>query len=192
MFRLIITRDKDKVNETFFVQSEVTIGRRRDNDVCLHDSTVSGHHARLMIEGEAPVLEDLGSTNGTYVNGKRVGRCRLSGAEVIVIGKHTLQFQSLAAPMESEQRDPTQQLSRRELDKLLASALHDRPRSVGAKSATAKTLNWIAQDGHGTWWGFENPPEMNGDGWVDPRGGICIRLKEEPPGQSWQDSLHRI
>lgn len=192
MFRLIITRDKDKVNEAFFDQPEVTIGRQQDNDVCLHDSTVSGHHARLVQQHGLTMLEDVGSTNGTYVNGKRVIRCDLMGTEVIVIGKHQLQFQAIPAMEEHERPDPTQQLNRRELDALLAAALRDQPRSTTLRATTAKTLSWIAQDRQGTWWGFENRPECVDNTWMDPQSGHRIRLKDEQANTAWQDSLQEI
>jgi len=192
MFRLIITREKDRVNEAFFDQGEVTIGRQQDNDVCLHDTTVSGHHARVLQREDGIVLEDLGSTNGTYVNGERVSRYDLRGTEVIVIGKHRLEFQPLPVEPERERRDPTQQLSRRELENLITSAMRDQPRSAALRATTAKTLNWIAQDSAGTWWGFSNQPECQADGWVDPQSGPRIRLKDERPNPAWQDTLQKI
>ena|GEM_PF-562191 len=49
-----------------------TIGRREENSLCLHFRTVSGNHASLIIQGNELFLEDLQSTNGTYVNGDRI------------------------------------------------------------------------------------------------------------------------
>ncbi|HKK05228.1 MAG: FHA domain-containing protein [Gammaproteobacteria bacterium] len=192
MFRLIITRDTETVNEALFDQGEVTIGRQQDNDICLQDTTVSGHHARLVERDTGAMLEDLGSTNGTYVDGKRVQRCDLRGAEIIVIGKHKLEYQPIPADVEGERRDPTQQLDRNELESLIATAMGNQSRSATLRNATTKTLNWIAQDSGGTWWGFENRPECKDNGWVDPQGGHRIRLKNERANGAWQDTLQKI
>ena len=54
------------------VESAVTIGRDEGADVQLPDKTISRRHAALRIEGETAVVEDLGSRNGTFVNGTRV------------------------------------------------------------------------------------------------------------------------
>lgn len=51
-----------------------TLGREENNDIVLNDNFVSGEHARLLWNGRGWVLQDLGSTNGTLVNGKRVKR----------------------------------------------------------------------------------------------------------------------
>ncbi len=55
-----------------FDRSEISIGRGDDNDLVLNERGVSGRHARLVIRGQGLSLEDLGSTNGTYVNGERI------------------------------------------------------------------------------------------------------------------------
>ena len=80
-------REGRKRVETFF-RLPVRIGRSDDNDLVLNDSTVSKHHARVTRDNGAYYLEDLGSTNGTRVNGRRIRRCRLRGGESIHFGKH--------------------------------------------------------------------------------------------------------
>lgn len=54
------------------VQREVTIGRRTDNTLVLEEDYVSGHHAKIYLRNNDCILEDLGSTNGTLLNGRRV------------------------------------------------------------------------------------------------------------------------
>lgn len=68
----------------------LTIGRRAENDIVIDHMGVSGQHARLDLEGETLVLTDLQSTNGTFVNGKRVERAELRPNDWITIGKHIL------------------------------------------------------------------------------------------------------
>ena len=72
----------------------VTIGRSEDNDIHMKDSTVSSQHAKIVTYYNASYIEDLGSTNGTYVNGKRVQKHILHPGDVISLGTHTLKMES--------------------------------------------------------------------------------------------------
>lgn len=71
-----------------FEADRLTVGRARDSIVRLgsHDTAASSHHAELLVERGRFVVQDLGSKNGTYVNGKKVERCRLDGGETIAFG----------------------------------------------------------------------------------------------------------
>ncbi len=76
---------------------EVRIGRAPDNTLVIGQDRVSAHHARIVREGSALILEDLNSTNGTYANGGRVptgGRFRLSAGDIVTIGTWLLMFRS--------------------------------------------------------------------------------------------------
>lgn len=70
------------------IRREITIGRKNDNMLKLEDPYASSHHARLYIKnGKDCVIEDLGSTNGTLLNGKKLnGRQYLSSGDEIKIG----------------------------------------------------------------------------------------------------------
>jgi hypothetical protein len=66
------------------------IGRRPDCDLTLRDDAVSGHHARIIWDGNGWILEDLGSRNGTYVNGERASRpVPLQTGDAIRVGNGT-------------------------------------------------------------------------------------------------------
>ena len=71
----------------------LTIGRAPDNAVIVDNPAVSGHHARVFSESGAVILEDLNSTNGTFVNGQHTTRHVLRNGDVVVVGKHQLVFE---------------------------------------------------------------------------------------------------
>jgi hypothetical protein len=73
-------------------QSELLVGRHRDCDVVLLGSTVSRRHARLVFRDGNWVLQDLESTNGTTVNGVRVGRCEVRPGDLVELGDTRLQI----------------------------------------------------------------------------------------------------
>lgn len=70
--RLIITSGPRKGTEVALGAIPVTIGRHPDSDLVIQDDYSSTHHARLVPNGASWLLEDLSSTNGTYVNGRRL------------------------------------------------------------------------------------------------------------------------
>ena len=69
-----------------------SIGRSRDNDIHLADERASRHHARIELQQGVSVICDLGSVNGTFVNGQRVMRQALSNGDEIRIGESRLRF----------------------------------------------------------------------------------------------------
>jgi pSer/pThr/pTyr-binding forkhead associated (FHA) protein len=78
----------------FTVGVGLTIGRAPDNTVIIDNPAVSGHHARVFSESGAVILEDLNSTNGTFVNGQHSTRRVLRSGDVLLIGKHQLVFEN--------------------------------------------------------------------------------------------------
>ena len=78
----------DRAGETVsLIGRGLTIGRRTTNDLALQDSSVSGRHARLSIEGGHVMVIDFGSTNGTFVDDKRVEECDLKPGDKVRFGK---------------------------------------------------------------------------------------------------------
>ena len=75
------------VTERTFDQDVITIGAIEDNDLVINDDTVSRHHCRIHVDGGAYMIEDLGSTNGTFVNRVRIKEAWLSHGQVITLGK---------------------------------------------------------------------------------------------------------
>ena len=102
MPKLIVSIDGVVVKEYQLIKDRSTIGRRPYNDVVIDNLAVSGEHAVVqMVDGRA-VLEDLGSTNGTYVNGKAIKKQELAHDDTIEVGKYKLKFvdgDTISAPV---------------------------------------------------------------------------------------------
>lgn len=91
MAKLIITLDGSVVKEHTLGKERTTIGRKPGNDLQLDDATVSGQHAAILLLQNAYV-EDMGSTNGTLLNGKTITKRMLNHGDVIRIGQHEFKF----------------------------------------------------------------------------------------------------
>ena len=102
MARLILSLDNQVLAEYNMTKERYTIGRLPDNDVRIDNPAVSGHHSLIINILNDSFLEDLNSTNGTYVNGKLIKKHALQDGDVITIGHHQLKFSEQAAA-ESDQ-----------------------------------------------------------------------------------------
>jgi predicted component of type VI protein secretion system len=92
MARLILSLDNQVLAEYNMTKERYTIGRLPDNDVRIDNPAVSGHHSLIINILNDSFLEDLNSTNGTYVNGKLIKKHALQNGDVITIGHHQLRF----------------------------------------------------------------------------------------------------
>ena len=92
MPKLILKFDDRELTECAVGTHPVTIGRLPDNSLVIDNPAVSGRHARVYKEGNHYVLEDLKSTNGTFVNDKPVARHTLLEGDRVLVGKHHLFF----------------------------------------------------------------------------------------------------
>jgi len=81
---------QDRVLKEYAIGMMATIGRQADNTIVIDSSAVSGHHASLFNDGGFLAVEDLQSTNGTFVNGVRVSRKILKHGDVLQVGAHRL------------------------------------------------------------------------------------------------------
>ena len=102
MARLILSLDNQVLAEYNMTKERYTIGRLPDNDVRIDNPAVSGHHSLIINILNDSFLEDLNSTNGTYVNGKLIKKHALQHSDVITIGHHQLRFSDQQVP-ETEQ-----------------------------------------------------------------------------------------
>lgn len=90
---LLMVKRGPNAGSTFMLEGDVTtVGRNPDSDVFLDDITVSRHHAELQCRDGAFFVHDVGSLNGTYVNGERVDATRLASGDEVQIGRFKLVF----------------------------------------------------------------------------------------------------
>ena len=92
----LILRLEEQVLKQYDMGMTASIGRLSDNSVMIDNPAVSSHHACVFRDGDQFVVEDLQSTNGTFVNGTRVSRRALQSGDVMTIGKHQLVLDQLA------------------------------------------------------------------------------------------------
>jgi len=92
MPRMVVAIDGVVVKEVLLTQERTTVGRRPYNDVVIDNLAVSGEHAVVVMSGDDVELQDLGSTNGTYVNGKPIKRQLLRNGDVVEMGKYQIRF----------------------------------------------------------------------------------------------------
>src|ERR1700741_5568919 len=92
MARLILSLDGSVMAEYNMNKERYTIGRLPDNDIRIDNPAVSGHHSLIINILNDSFLEDLNSTNGTYVNGKLIKKHAMQHGDVITVGHHQLLY----------------------------------------------------------------------------------------------------
>lgn len=216
MFTLSVSHKDKPYKEITFSLGTVTLGRRVDNQVRLDDITVSGHHAKLVTLNGPTFIQDLGSTNGTYVNGQRIGKRALGDGDEITIGPYRLIYHiskqteksrdsetSATGPRaDTPQTDAdadapdtafqaNSEYERREpFD--IEQALRNSRSGKGDLSLIPEGIQWIAQDAYGIWWGYEQRPFPGKDGWNPLKLTSFIRIGEAEPNPEWEKTLREI
>jgi pSer/pThr/pTyr-binding forkhead associated (FHA) protein len=92
MPKMIVSIDGVVIKEVQLTKERTTLGRRPYNDVVIDNLAVSGEHAALQMNGNEVMVEDINSTNGTYVNGKAVKKQALQNGDTIEVGKYKIKF----------------------------------------------------------------------------------------------------
>ena len=92
MPRMIVSIDGVVIKEVQLTKERTTLGRRPYNDIVIDNLAVSGEHAVIHMSEHEVEIEDLGSTNGTYVNAKAVKRQDLRNGDTIEVGKYKIRF----------------------------------------------------------------------------------------------------
>ena len=140
MARLILSLDSQVLAEYNMSKERYTIGRLPDNDVRIDNPAVSGHHSLIINILNDSFLEDLNSTNGTYVNGKLIKKHALQHGDVITIGHHQLRFaDQQTGAAEQDEFEKTMVIPAGQQDAaLLAKAEEAAAVAAAADAATAK------------------------------------------------------
>ncbi len=99
-FQLVIAEGKEAGREFVFEQSSVVIGRTSECDIVLYDPGVSRKHARIFAEGEGYFVEDMGSSNGTKVNGSVIQKHQLADGDAVQLGPVVFKFAGLELAVE--------------------------------------------------------------------------------------------
>jgi general secretion pathway protein A len=90
--RVVVFRKDNTIDEYAIDKETITLGRMPGNDIVLDDTVVSGHHAKVVTLGGNSFIEDLNSTNGTYVNGERIMKCILKHGDMIALARSKMKF----------------------------------------------------------------------------------------------------
>jgi pSer/pThr/pTyr-binding forkhead associated (FHA) protein len=141
MARLVLSLDGQVMAEYNMNKERYTIGRLPDNDIRIDNAAVSGHHSLIINILNDSFLEDLNSTNGTYVNGKLIKKHALQHGDVITVGHHQLRFVEEDAPQDEFEKTLVIQPSSRPVERLRTVASHEatgrhRPPTNGGGAAT--------------------------------------------------------
>lgn len=104
MPKITVMMDGTVHSELTLTKERTTIGRRPYNDVVIENLTVSGEHAALIMSGNQVTVEDLHSTNGTYIDGRAVEKQVLRHGDVMDMGKYKVKFE---APSQEDEFERT-------------------------------------------------------------------------------------
>ena len=138
MARLILSLDGQILAEYNMTKERYTVGRLPDNDVRIDNAAVSGHHGLIINILNDSFLEDLNSTNGTYVNGKLIKKHALTHGDVITIGHHHLRF--VDSQVESSEQDEFERTLVIQPGQINESRLKAATEAAAAAAATAAPL----------------------------------------------------
>jgi pilus assembly protein CpaF len=142
----VTIREKDgEERRLMFQEEEVTVGRAKGSDIMLPRNNISKRHARLVDKDDKVVLVDLRSTNGTYVNGRRITAPEIiTPADKIYIGDFIIRVEAAAAPARAmEEMESTQAL---DLAMLEAAASGGPTEAVGAEAAMQQAIAQAARE----------------------------------------------
>src|SRR5690242_10105825 len=145
MARLVLSLDGQVMAEYNMNKERYTIGRLPDNDIRIDNAAVSGHHSLIINSLNDSFLEDLNSTNGTYVNGKLIKKHALQHGDVITVGHHQLRFVEDDEQQDEFEKTMVIQPSARPVEKLRTAvnqsqAIDGEPAPAAAAAAAASAV----------------------------------------------------
>ncbi|MDM4767057.1 FHA domain-containing protein [Pelomonas sp. SE-A7] len=92
MGKLVVSLDGVVIKEVQVTKDKTTLGRRPYNDIVIDNLAVSGEHAVLQMVSNDVFIEDLNSTNGTYINGKAIKKQLLANNDIVEVGKYKIKY----------------------------------------------------------------------------------------------------
>lgn len=92
MAKIIIKFNNEVIDHIDLKQGDMKIGRKPGCDIMIDNLAISGEHANIFTVGEDSFIQDMGSTNGTFINNKKITKHHLKNGDAVVIGKHTLVY----------------------------------------------------------------------------------------------------
>ena len=143
MGKLVVSLDGVVIKEVQITKDKTTLGRRPYNDIVIDNLAVSGEHAVLQMTGSDVFIEDLNSTNGTYINGKAIKKQLLAHNDTVEIGKYKIKY----LVEESQDYEKTMILQPGATAPAMASGAFGGPAGLAAntnKPASVKVLNGAA------------------------------------------------
>jgi pSer/pThr/pTyr-binding forkhead associated (FHA) protein len=184
----LVLQFEDRVLKECSVGLLATIGRMPDNTLVIENPAVSSHHACVFRAGDDYIVEDLESTNGTFVNEKRVTRHTLQSGDVVLIGKHNVTFDRAAeGPADSFEGKPlmsrlgnTVFLDTEQHKALLAKLNDGPPRPEKGKAAVLRVVDGDADqpeynlEAHTSFIGKADTSLVRLSGWFKPDVAVAI------------------
>ena len=143
MARLVLSLDDQMLAEYNMSKERYTVGRLPDNDIRIDNPAVRGHHALIINILNDSFLEDLNSTNGTYVNGKLIKKHALQHGDVITVGHHALRFVDGETEEPQDEFERTMVIGPREAERLKAQQAAD-AKAVAAEPVATATATGVA------------------------------------------------
>jgi general secretion pathway protein A len=105
--RILLACEGRTVMERELKPGRLVIGRTPDNDLQIDSKFISRHHCQIVTQADSCLIEDLNSTNGIYVQSKRVRRYNLNDGDVVQVGQHEIMYIDERAPRLRATVDPT-------------------------------------------------------------------------------------
>ncbi len=142
---IVVTREDIMVKELELKQGELIIGRDDDCDLTLNDHSISNRHAKIITLFNATYVKDLGSTNGTFVNGKQTKEHTLHDGDVVTVGKRYRILFEKDSEQSATGGDKTTVMSRDEMNRALSEFIQEEKQqkagNVPPKSASIHSLS---------------------------------------------------
>src|SRR4051794_1068209 len=125
---------------------KTTVGRVEDNTFQIAEPSVSSHHCELILQGSDILVRDLGSTNGTFINGEKVSESVLKTGQILRLGQIEMRLESdAAAPASKKALDQTMVMQRGvSLDQLGQGGFDTTTKGFSKKDDKANKIIWIA------------------------------------------------